>query len=116
MHRIVSISADGVVTKGDANPVPDPWGRVKPRTRTVEHLVAVIPDLGRLINIRRQLLSIAGGVLLLALATALWSRGRRSRVPDAASRADDSDTGDGHDRAATPLQLANTQPNREGNQ
>jgi signal peptidase I len=78
LHRIVSITSAGIVTQGDANRVADPWGRVKPQTTTVERLVAVVPKVGWLIDIRRTLLIVAGGVLLLAVAIAVGSSTRKS--------------------------------------
>lgn len=77
MHRIVSLDAQGIVTKGDANSVADPWGRVKTRSATVEHLVAVVPNVGLLLQIRRQLLIAAGGVLLFAATLAIWTASRK---------------------------------------
>lgn len=82
MHRIASITADGIVTKGDANPVDDPWGRVKPQSASVERLVTVIPKVGFMIDVRRQLLAIVGGILLLALAVAIWSWGHKARIAE----------------------------------
>jgi signal peptidase I len=82
MHRIVSIDARGLVTKGDANRTADPWGRVRAQGATVERLVAVVPALGWLTGFRRQLLIVAGSVLLLALATALRTRKDNGPPPD----------------------------------
>lgn len=77
MHRIVSLTPEGIVTKGDANSVTDPWGRVRPRSATVERLVAVVPKVGFLIEARRTLVVIAGGVLLFAACAMLWPVGHR---------------------------------------
>lgn len=84
LHRIVSITSGGIVTKGDANSVVDPWGRVKPQGQVVDHLVDIVPKVGFLIDIRRQLLAITGGVLLLALALALWPRRTARPAPSPA--------------------------------
>lgn len=88
MHRIVSITAAGIVTKGDANSVSDPWGRVKPASPTVEHLVAVVPKLGWLGDVRRQLILVAGGVLVLVAAGAVGSSLRRRTDEEEPSRED----------------------------
>lgn len=88
MHRVVSIDAGGLVTKGDANNVADPWGRVKTQSATVDHLVAVVPKVGWLTEVRRQLLVAAGAVVLLALAVALFARKTRQPSPDLGAAAD----------------------------
>ena len=88
MHRIVSIDARGLVTKGDANDVADPWGRVKTESATVDHLVAVVPKVGWLTDVRRQLLVAAGAVMLLALAVALFARNGSHRSSDLDAEAD----------------------------
>lgn len=108
MHRIVSIDSQGIVTKGDANPVADPWGRVKPSSSSVEHLVTVVPKIGFLIDIKRQLLAVAGGVLLLALALGLWSWGR-PRKPFLAGRGESNKSSDEASSEETEFQLL-TQP------
>ncbi len=87
MHRIVSLDAQGIVTKGDANSVADPWGRVQMRSATVDLLVAVVPAVGLLLEIRRELLIAAGGVLLFAATLAIW---RASRKPEPQKGGDDS--------------------------
>ena len=78
IHRIISITPAGIVTKGDANSAADPWGRVKPQSSTVAHLVAVVPKVGFVTDVRRQLLAGSGVVVLVALVVALWSRTRRA--------------------------------------
>lgn len=88
MHRIVSINANGIITKGDANRVADPWGRVKPQSSSVEHLVGVIPKIGELATTKRQLLGIIGAALLLALALVIFSSGRKSDPTDGDAESD----------------------------
>ncbi len=82
MHRIVSLDVHGVVTKGDANSISDPWGRVKPRGATVEHLVAVVPKVGLLLPVKRQLLIAAGGVLLFAATVAIWTSSKKRETQE----------------------------------
>ena len=73
MHRIVNISRDRgktwVTTRGDANGVNDPWGKVSLRGTTIYRLQAVIPKLGWVATIRRGTLMLAlllpAGILLV---------------------------------------------------
>lgn len=44
-HRIVSIGPDGIRTRGDANPTPDPW-TLRPKQSTVPRVVFVLPWVG----------------------------------------------------------------------
>ena len=50
MHRIVTIKRSHgktlIVTKGDANRVKDPWGRIGLRGKYAYRLTAVIPEAG----------------------------------------------------------------------
>lgn len=78
IHRIISVTPAGIVTKGDANSVADPWGRVKPQSSTVARLVAVVPKVGFVTDVRRQLLVGSGVIVLVALMLALWSRSRKA--------------------------------------
>jgi signal peptidase I len=70
LHRIATVSASGrdraITTKGDANNAADPWTAriVDP---TVYRLVAVVPLLGWLTEIR-SFVFIAAGLALLAVA------------------------------------------------
>lgn len=88
LHRIFDNSPEGIITKGDANRVADPWGRVKlPGTR-VDRLVTVIPKVGFLLDIRSLLLAILGGIFLVAVVVGAWAtirprrRGRLDEKPD----------------------------------
>jgi signal peptidase len=74
MHRVTRLTQIGaatyIVTKGDANRVADPWGRISLRTSTVYKMTAVIPKLGWLVTIPRGTLMLvllvpAGLILLL---------------------------------------------------
>ena len=71
LHRIASIGPkDGsvaVTTKGDANRVADPWGQVTLRGDTAYRLVAIVPLIGWLIQIRGLLLIAAGVLVALVL-------------------------------------------------
>lgn len=84
LHRVIDITREGFVTQGDANTTADPWGRVKPSGGTVASLVAVVPKVGWLIEVRTQVLSVAAGIILLAAAAALWSSVRKARSDDPA--------------------------------
>lgn len=83
LHRIVTISDTGsgrlVTTKGDANSVADPWtGRLS--DPTVPRLVAVVPWLGWLSQIRLLIFAAAGLALLAVLLVEIWRLGRRGRL------------------------------------
>lgn len=78
MHRIVSLNAKGMVTKGDANSVDDPWGRVAPQSDAVAQLVAVIPALGWVAAIKSQALIVLGVVLLIVLVIFLLPERQRT--------------------------------------
>lgn len=81
MHRIVSLNAQGIVTKGDANPVPDPWGRVAaPAGSSVERLVAVLPKVGWVATIRTQIMAVTGVLLLLLCLGMVWRRPEAHRA------------------------------------
>ena len=60
MHRIVAITRSNgktrVVTKGDANHVKDPWGRIGLRGKYAYRLAAVIPKVGWLGQIPRGII------------------------------------------------------------
>lgn len=101
MHRIISINDRGLVTKGDANRTPDPWGRVTTQDTTVEHLVTVVPKVGWLVQVRRQLLITAGGVLLLTLAVWTWCWARRPTNTEAGMKP----IPDGQEGSPSPTQL-----------
>lgn len=66
LHRITSLDDGGITTRGDANPVDDPW-TVTLVGPTAHRLVAVVPLLGHLVELRQPALLIAG--LLIGLAT-----------------------------------------------
>ena len=77
MHRIVSINAHGMVTKGDANPVADPWGRARARQASVDRLVAVLPEAGWLATVREQAMAGIGvALLVILLLTVVWRSDR----------------------------------------
>ena len=87
LHRIISVTPAGIVTKGDANSAADPWGRVKPQSPTVARLVAVVPKVGFVTDVRRQLLVGSGVVLLVALVVRVWSGTRKESNATAGSDA-----------------------------
>jgi signal peptidase len=70
IHRVTS-EKDGVIrTRGDANPVNDPW-KVRLEGSTAYRLIAVLPGLGWLATLQRPLLLLAALVALLAIALEL---------------------------------------------
>jgi signal peptidase len=82
MHRIVSLDAQGFITKGDANSVDDPWGRVVlPKSGDVNHLVSVIPHVGWVTSVRSQLMLALGVAVLLLLTLAVWTGDKKSDRP-----------------------------------
>lgn len=68
IHRITSLQDEVITTRGDANSVDDPW-HVRLAGPTAYRLVAAVPLLGWLTELRRPALLAAG--LLLGLAVAL---------------------------------------------
>lgn len=71
MHRIVALTRAGdkttITTKGDANRVDDPWGKVALQGAAAYRMVAVVPLLGWAAALGRwwiPLVLIAAGVLL----------------------------------------------------
>lgn len=73
-HRIVALSgpaADPVITtKGDANPVPDPW-RVHLTGTTVPRVIVAVPEAGRLwAALRSHLVALAVAVVGISIAVA----------------------------------------------
>ena len=80
VHRIVSVDSSGLVTRGDANSVDDPWGRVEPTTPAVDHLVAVIPKVGWLLRVRNWLFVLLGTALLVVASIAVARP--QPRAPD----------------------------------
>jgi signal peptidase I len=71
MHRITSLRGDVITTRGDANPVDDPWHITLTGT-TAYRLVAVVPFLGWLTELQRPALLVAG--LLVGLTILLELR------------------------------------------
>jgi signal peptidase I len=92
LHRIVSIDASGLVTKGDANNVEDPWGKVATDSATTLRLVWVIPKIGLIAHNRGTVFIGAGALLIAAIALAVLThkRGGKDDNPP-----DDSSTTDG---------------------
>jgi signal peptidase I len=85
IHRITSLkttAADVVVTtRGDANPVDDLWLATLQGT-TAYRLVAVVPFIGWLTDIKGPLLVLAGLLVLLVLVRQLTRKGiRRTDSP-----------------------------------
>lgn len=71
MHRVASLKDGVITTKGDANPVADPW-HVTLSGTTAYRMVAVVPFLGWLTELQRPALLLAG--LLVGLAILLELR------------------------------------------
>lgn len=124
MHRIVSIDADGIVTKGDANNAADPWGRVKPHDPTVERLVTVIPKVGFLTDVKQLLLIVAGVLLILVAAIALWpSTNGAPALQTGSSKSEESpEESEGHNRSVnddrdvadrSAMEINNSHPSKE---
>ena len=79
MHRIISRTATGILTKGDDNTSPDPWGRVALQGSQAQRLVVVVPKLGWLAAAKRQLLIGMSSFVLVLLGASLWDEKRKAR-------------------------------------
>ena len=87
MHRVIRLTRTGgttyIVTKGDANRVADPWGRISLRTRTVYRMTAVIPKLGWLVTIPRgtlmMVLLVPAGLILLLTSVSSFLKQRNDQ-------------------------------------
>ena len=82
LHRVTSLRDGVMTTRGDANPVDDPW-HLSPSGTTAYRLVAVVPAIGWVTQVQRPLLVIAGLLLglavLLELRKGVGSRATRSQ-------------------------------------
>ena len=92
MHRIVTLSRAGsvttITTRGDANNVADPWGKVALRNATTDRLVYVVPKMGfvsvwvhNIVHNTRSLVLILAGCLVLILGAYRlpWGKGDHAR-------------------------------------
>ena len=66
MHRISSLHDGVITTRGDANPVDDPW-HLTLAGATGYRLVAVVPSLGWLTQFQRPALLVAGLLVLFGI-------------------------------------------------
>lgn len=84
MHRVASLDGDVITTKGDANPVADPW-RVALAGPTAYRLVAVVPFVGWLTELQRPAFLLAGALIaleiLLRLVKEVRARTSRNAAP-----------------------------------
>lgn len=104
LHRIVSIDSSGLVTKGDANNVADPWGKVGTDSATTLRLVWVIPKVGLIAHDRSTIYLGAGALLIAAVALTVLTHKRSGNGDDGGnSPYDDSlregDTGPSNEKA-----------------
>ena len=70
IHRISSLQDGVITTRGDANPVDDPW-RLTLTGTTADRLVAVVPYLGWLTQLQRPALLLAGALIGLLIVLEL---------------------------------------------
>lgn len=77
LHRIVSIDSSGLVTKGDANNVADPWGKVSTGSPTTLRLVWVLPKVGLIAHNRTTIYLGAGALFLAAIALTVFTHKSR---------------------------------------
>ena len=66
LHRVASLEDGVITTRGDANPVDDPW-RITLTEPTAHRLVAVVPYVGWLTELQRPALLLAGGLVALII-------------------------------------------------
>lgn len=95
LHRIVSIDSSGLVTKGDANNVADPWGKVGTDSATTLRLVWVIPKVGLIAHNRSTVYFGAGALLLAAMALTVLTHKRGGNGDDGGNRPYDDSSGEG---------------------
>jgi len=98
LHRIVSIDSSGLVTKGDANNVSDPWGKVSTDSATTLRLVWVIPKIGLVAHNRSTVLIGAGALLVAAIALTVLThkRGEDKRDDHSGGAGTDEDAAETH--------------------
>jgi signal peptidase len=86
IHRVTSLRDGVITTRGDANPVDDPW-RLRLAGESQYRLVAVLPGIGWLTPLQRPLLVLSG--LLLALVVVLeLAKGVKTRATGSVPRHD----------------------------
>lgn len=83
VHRVIEVVGfdpqPTVITKGDANPVADPWGAIRLNKPTVWTYKTMIPRGGYLIYSlkttfwRRAMILIGAGCLLLPMLRSIWA-------------------------------------------
>lgn len=83
IHRVASLEAGVITTRGDANPVDDPW-RFTLTGPTAHRLVAVVPYVGWLTKLQQPTLLLAGVlmalIILLELRKEVGKRLPKSRI------------------------------------
>ena len=76
-HRLVSISASGMITtKGDANSTVDPWH--VPKSQIIGGVVATLPEVGYWLTYLRNPVGLASILLALLVCWQIWSLGSPS--------------------------------------
>jgi signal peptidase I len=80
IHRVTSLRDGVVTTRGDANPIDDPW-HLTLAGENQYRLVAVLPGVGWLTQLQRPVLLLAGLLVVLAIVLELgkWVRTRTRR-------------------------------------
>lgn len=84
-HRVVAIGPDGIVTRGDARTVDDPW-TLQPEDATVSRVVLALPWIGWvylfLLHPQGWLLTVVSAVALMALTSNRLLRRRGPTLRD----------------------------------
>ena len=86
IHRVTSLREGVITTRGDANPVDDPWN-VRLAGENQYRLVAVLPGIGWLTALRWPFLVLSGLLLGLALVLEL-AKGVKTRAKRAVPQLD----------------------------
>lgn len=79
MHRVHAMGPKGILTKGDANNVTDPWGWVHIKGQTTYHLVHVVRYLGWAMKEKAVSLMILGGLLILIVVASVIGELRKPK-------------------------------------